>query len=181
MNAVRATTVAAALGTGAMGGVFFAFSTFVMRGLARLPASQGMAAMQSINVAAVRPGFMTGLFGSAALCVGLGVHALRHRDRAPARLVLAAAAIYLLGTIVLTIAYHVPRNDALARLVPSDPATAAYWRNYVSAWTSANHVRTASSLAASLLLVLALVQQGDDRPSDEQRAVGVRRAGFEDR
>lgn len=31
-----------------MGGVFFAFSTFVMDGLRRLPPAQGIAAMQSI-------------------------------------------------------------------------------------------------------------------------------------
>ena len=42
----------AALGCAMMSGVFFAFSTFVMKALARLPAEQGVAAMQAINVAA---------------------------------------------------------------------------------------------------------------------------------
>jgi uncharacterized membrane protein len=36
-------------------GVFFAFSAFVMRALARLLAPQGIAAMQAINVVAVTP------------------------------------------------------------------------------------------------------------------------------
>jgi hypothetical protein len=44
---------AGALGSGLMAGAFFAFSTFVMRALARLPAAEGIAAMQSINVAAI--------------------------------------------------------------------------------------------------------------------------------
>jgi uncharacterized membrane protein len=43
-----ALTVAAAVGCGAVGGVFFAFSGFVMPALRRLPAAQGVAAMQSI-------------------------------------------------------------------------------------------------------------------------------------
>lgn len=39
-----------------MGGVLYAFSSFVMAGLKRLPPDHGMTAMQSINVTAVRPG-----------------------------------------------------------------------------------------------------------------------------
>ena len=45
-----ALTLFAALGCGLIAGVFFAFSTFVMKALARLPSGEGMAAMQSINV-----------------------------------------------------------------------------------------------------------------------------------
>lgn len=43
-------TITAALGCGLIAGVFFAFSTFVMKGLARIPTEAGVAAMQSINV-----------------------------------------------------------------------------------------------------------------------------------
>ena len=42
---------------GTVGGVFFAFSTFVMKALARLPHAQAIAAMQSIN-AASQQGFI---------------------------------------------------------------------------------------------------------------------------
>ena len=47
--------LAAAVGAGVNGGVFFAFSSFVMPALQRLPDAQGIAAMQSVNVTAVRP------------------------------------------------------------------------------------------------------------------------------
>jgi uncharacterized membrane protein len=50
-----ALTLVAALGCGLMAGVFFAFSAFVMKALARLPLAQGIAAMQSINVAVINP------------------------------------------------------------------------------------------------------------------------------
>ena len=56
-------------------GVFFAFSTFVMPALRRLPAAHGVAAMQSINVLAVTPVFMTALFGAGVGCLGLVVWA----------------------------------------------------------------------------------------------------------
>jgi uncharacterized membrane protein len=48
-----ALTLFSALGCGLIGGVFFAFPSFVMNALARLPAAQGIAAMQSINVVVI--------------------------------------------------------------------------------------------------------------------------------
>jgi uncharacterized membrane protein len=64
-------TFVSALGCGLMAGVFFAFSAFVMKALSRLPAAQGIAAMQSINVAAITPLFMAALFGTAVACLVL--------------------------------------------------------------------------------------------------------------
>ena len=57
-------TVAAALGCGIVAGVFFAFSSFVMAALARLPAGQGIAAMQSINVTVLNRGFLSLFVGT---------------------------------------------------------------------------------------------------------------------
>ena len=56
---------AAALGCGLMGGLFFAFSVAVMKALGRLPPAEGIAAMQSINVAILNPVFLTVFFGTA--------------------------------------------------------------------------------------------------------------------
>ena len=52
-------TLVTALGCGLSAGALFAFSSFVMGALARLPVAQGIAAMNSINVVAVTPMFMT--------------------------------------------------------------------------------------------------------------------------
>ena len=71
-----ALTLLAALGCATMAGVFFAFSAFVMKALARLPAAQGGAAMQAINVAAVTPTFMVALFGTAVACGALVLSAV---------------------------------------------------------------------------------------------------------
>ena len=65
-----------ALGCGLMAGVFFAFSTFVMKALARLQPAQGIAAMQAINITAINPLFMTALFGTAAACIFLAISSL---------------------------------------------------------------------------------------------------------
>ena len=52
---LAALTMVAALGCRLNAGVFFAFSSFVMKALARLQPAQGIAAMQSINQMAVTP------------------------------------------------------------------------------------------------------------------------------
>lgn len=147
-------TLAAALGCGTVGGVFFAFSTFVMQGLARLRAPQGVAAMQSINVTAVRPAFMTAVFGTAALCAVLAVRGAGMWGEGGSPLLVAGAALYLLGTVGVTVVGNVPLNNALAAAEPDSAAAAALWLRYLRRWTLWNHVRTVSALAAAVVFVL---------------------------
>jgi uncharacterized membrane protein len=151
----RALTLAGAVGAGVAGGVFFVFSTFVMRALRDLPPAEGIAAMQSINKQAPTPWFMTLLFGTAALCLALVVTAIVRWGEPPARYQLAGGLAYLAG-IVLTIAYHVPRNDALAEVQPAGEGAAAAWSRYLAEWVPWNHVRTITSVAAAVLFSLSL-------------------------
>jgi uncharacterized membrane protein len=149
-------TLATAVACGLNGGVFFAFSTFVMAGLGRLKPSEGAAAMQSINITAVTPLFMTALFGTGLACLVLIGWGFAELDEPYAGYLIAAGAIYLIGEIALTGGYHVPRNNALARVDPASEEGARVWRTYLVEWTRMNHVRTAAGLAASALLALAL-------------------------
>ena len=151
-----ALTLAAALGCGAMGGVFYAFSSFVMSALRRLPAAQGIAAMQSINVVAVTPPFMIPLFGTALACVALIVAAVATWGEPFAPWLLAGGVVYLLGEIAVTMAYNVPRNDELARLDPDSADAAARWPGWAAEWTAGNHVRSAAGVAATGALSIAL-------------------------
>jgi hypothetical protein len=59
------------IGAATMGGVFFAFSTFVIKALARLPAGEGVAAMQRTNVVVLNRLFV-GRAVLAAICVVAG-------------------------------------------------------------------------------------------------------------
>lgn len=153
---LHALTTVAALGCGAVGGVLLGFSSIVMPALARLPAVQGIAAMQSINAAAVRPVFMAAFFGSAAASVPLAVTAARTWHEGPAGLLLSGASLYLVGTVGVTIAHHVPRNDALAALDPTTGDAAEHWSGYVREWARANHLRAATALGAAAAFSLAL-------------------------
>ena len=151
-----AATLVTALGCGLVAGVFFAFSSFVIASLKRLPSAQGIAAMHSINVLAVTPVFMVALFGTAAACLGLGAWALVASDGLPTALMLAACALYLVGVIGVTIAGNVPLNNRLAKLHPRDAGAAGFWDQYLTRWTAWNHVRTVAALAAAAVLTIAL-------------------------
>ncbi|QSQ25521.1 DUF1772 domain-containing protein [Pyxidicoccus parkwayensis] len=145
-----------ALGSGVVAGVFFAFSAFVMQGLARLPPAQGMHAMQSINVTAVTPAFMSVLFGTAVAAVAAGVSALLSWQKPGSGWLLLGGVLYVLGGVVVTAAFNVPRNDALAAIEPARADAALLWERYVSGWTAWNHVRTVAALGATVCFILAL-------------------------
>jgi uncharacterized membrane protein len=151
-----ALVLVSALGCGLVAGVFFAFSTFVMKALARLPPSEGIAAMQSINVVVVNPWVMTALFGTAALCIAAVSCSLLRWHEPGAAWLLAGGVFYLAGTLLVTIAFNVPRNNALAALARTDPNSASLWASYVASWTAWNHVRTAAALAAAASFSVAL-------------------------
>lgn len=149
-------TFATALGCGLIAGVFFTFSTFVMPALGRLPAPQGIAAMQSINVAAITPSFMAALFGTGLACAILIGGSLMTWSRPGGVYVVLGGLIYLVGTILVTIVANVPRNDALAAVDPATAEAATLWASYLTSWTVWNHVRSATAFAAAALLTVAL-------------------------
>jgi uncharacterized membrane protein len=150
-------TVAAAVGAGAIGGVFFAFSAFVMPALERLPAAQGIAAMQSINLTAQRTALMTGMFGTALLCCALAFMAYRSWGEPQAWWWVAGCALYLVGPIGLTIVHHVPLNDALATVHAQAPGAAAQWQDYLHDWNPLNHLRAAGGIGAAAAFIVALL------------------------
>ncbi|MBC7973215.1 MAG: DUF1772 domain-containing protein [Verrucomicrobia bacterium] len=146
----------AAIGCGLIAGVFFAFSAFVMSALARLQPSQGIAAMQAINITVINPLFMGAFMGTAAACIFLVVSSLLKWHQLGDSYLLVGSVLYLVGTVLVTIAFNVPLNDALAIAKPDSPEGAALWARYLTDWTFWNHVRTIAALAAAVLLTIAL-------------------------
>ncbi|WP_026736197.1 anthrone oxygenase family protein [Fischerella sp. PCC 9605] len=146
----------AALGCGLIAGVFFAFSTFVMSALARLQPAQGIAAFQSINITVYNPWFMGAFLGTAAACIFLAVSSLLKWQQPGAIYLLIGSLLYLIGTVLVTIVFNVPLNDALAVVKPDSTDGASLWSSFLTNWTVWNHVRTVAALAAAALLTIAL-------------------------
>ncbi len=147
-------TTTAAIGAGVTGGVLFGFSTFVMRALDRLPADRAIEAMQSINREAPSAGFMSAMFGTVIVGAAVGLDGVRRIDEPQGRL-LAAGTLAYLASIMITIAFHVPRNDRLARVVTPNADAVDIWHRYSSVWTAGNHVRAGLAILASVLYTLA--------------------------
>ena len=155
-NPIYLLTFVVALGSGLVGGIFFAFSNFVMKALARVPPAQGIAAMQSINVVVLNKWFFAVFFGSAVCCLALAITSFVLWQKPGAGYLLIGSLLYLVGTILVTILCNVPLNDALAAVDPSSANAERVWANYLKNWTAWNHVRTIAALAAAASFTVAL-------------------------
>lgn len=148
--------IAATVGVGLTTGLLFAFSVSIMTGLGRLSPANGIAAMQQINLAILNPVFFLAFFGPALLSIALLV-AVALGWTGPSSVTIAAGAlIYLTGIIVVTMLINVPMNNALMAVDPASAHAAALWQDYLTRWTTWNHVRTVSGVLAMLAFILAL-------------------------
>jgi uncharacterized membrane protein len=144
------------LGAALMAGVFFAFSSFIMKALGRLPAAQGIGAMQAINVVVLNPVFLGVFMGTALLALAIIVLGLLQWGHPAAAFYLGAGASYLGGTFLVTVSRNVPLNDRLAACPAGSPDSGAEWQSYLRHWTRWNHLRSVAAFAAVLLLILGL-------------------------
>jgi uncharacterized membrane protein len=155
LNFTKLLTLTGLLGTALMGGLFFAFGTAVMGSLQRMPAGQGAAAMNLINVRIQNPLFLLIFMGTALVCVALGIIAFV-KDTPGKWWLVAGAALYLVGVIVLSFAVNIPLNDKLATFDPDSAAGATQWANYLAKWNPANNLRTLACALGVIAFGLAL-------------------------
>ena len=156
--------LAATLTMGLIAGTFALYSHTVMPGLRRTDDRTFVEALGSLDHAIINPWFMIGAFGGALVFTALA--ALTQLHRSARTWVLAALVLYLIA-VVITIAVHVPANDALkAALVAAGGVDrihdiAEVRRSFDEArWAAWNLVRTLTSLAAFASLGWALVLHG---------------------
>ena len=149
-------TFAAAVGSGLVAGIFYAFSSFVMGALGRLPAAHGIEAMQAINLVVINRSFILAFFGTAILCCGLLVATYMRWSDGSSKLLLLGSLLYLIGTIAVTMVFNVPLNNALAAVRPETPQAASVWAHYLERWTMWNTVRTVAPTASMILFIAAL-------------------------
>jgi uncharacterized membrane protein len=161
MPALRtAGLVAAALTTAMMAGLFSLYAHTVMPGLGATDDRTFIAAFQAIDRAIVNPWFLaTGFLGAL---ISTAVAAATHLGRPTAPWVLAALLLYLVA-VVVTVAVHLPLNDAIKaagdpHLVP-DPAAIRHAFDEAR-WAAWNLVRTVATTSALGCLCWALVLHG---------------------
>jgi uncharacterized membrane protein len=138
---------------GAVYGVFFAYSNSVVPGLGRVGPEGAAAAMRGMNVAIVNPRFLATFAGPVITSAATGFLLLGLGETVPSWLFLAAAAVYLLGCLVVTGRLNVPMNNALENGTTAWPDFAPRWRRW-------NTVRTVSSMTALVLCGVGLYLWG---------------------
>jgi uncharacterized membrane protein len=155
--AAVASTLALLL-TGAMAGVFYAFSVSVMPGLNAVAAETAVTTMRSVNQKILNPMFFVTFLGppiASATCGGLLLGLDQPR---PATIFFLAAAAYVAGSFVPTAAVNVPLNNALLR--SAEPAEAA-WAAYSVRWTRWNTLRAVASTVSLALVGLGIADWAD--------------------
>lgn len=70
--------------------------------------------------------------------------------------IVAGGILYVAGMFVVTVAFNVPLNTALAK---AGTEQAALWARYLHEWTRWNHVRTLASAVAATLFLAGLKAQ----------------------
>ncbi len=163
MSALATCSATAALVlTGAVSGVFFAFSVSVMRGLDAMDPGQAITAMQRINQKILNPVFLTAFMGAPVAAAAAGALLLALGRTSAALLLFLAAAIYVLGAFLPTAVVNVPMNEALDAVEPPSgrEEAARVWSAYSARWTRWNTLRAGFSLLSLLQVGLALLLWG---------------------
>jgi uncharacterized membrane protein len=141
-----------------VGGVFLAFSDFIMRSLSLTGGVGGVEAMQVINREVFRWVFMALFLGMAAVSLVVAAYGGIFVGGAPGALMMIAGLVYVIGCFGVTVVFNVPMNEALAGMDLSSEATRDYWTGtYLPRWTFWNTVRTLACGVASALLLLGLL------------------------
>ena len=137
-----------------VGGVFLAFSDFILRSLALTGGHGGVEAMQVINREVFRWVFMGLFLGMAPVSLAIAAYGGFGLSGPAGALIMIAGLVYLIGCFGVTVFFNVPLNEALAGMEASTEAARDYWiETYVPRWTLWNTVRSgACALAAALLL-----------------------------
>jgi uncharacterized membrane protein len=137
-----------------VGGVFLAFSDFIMRALSLTPGQGGVEAMQAINREVFRWVFMALFLGLAPVSLLITAYGAIVVEHGPGHVMMLSGVTYFVGCFGVTVFANVPMNKILANMDASADATLDYWTGtYLPRWSFWNTVRTvACGLSAALLL-----------------------------
>ena len=151
------------LSSALVGGLLFAFSSFVMRGLDQAGPAAAIKTMQEINRTVFTPWVMIPFMGTAPFGLILTIIAWTTQVTEAPILMTLAGAIYIVGVIGITAFGNVPLNEALDTIevnTATDEHLSLKWQQYFTTWTRFNHVRTCLAYIAASLAMSGLLAYG---------------------
>ena len=141
-----------------IGGVFSAFSEFIMSALMRTNPEGGIEAMQQINHTVIKTQFVVGILAIAGVSIAFAVYGNSTFSGGARRAVILAPMIYIPSVFLMTICGNVPMNNKLKSFAYTSSEAKSYWPVYGRVWTRLNHVRTLGSVATSVIYLVVAVQ-----------------------
>lgn len=145
---------------GLVAGLFFSWSVAVTKGLALVPDHEYISAMQSIN-REIQNGLFFLCFFGAAILLPISAYQHYHLNTTVFLMLIASAALYVVGVFGVTVVGNVPLNNALD-MFNLESASAAEMANmrakYEPVWNKLNHVRATAAVISFVLAVAAGIQ-----------------------
>ncbi|WP_221892871.1 anthrone oxygenase family protein [Parasphingopyxis marina] len=146
-----------ALWSAVIGGVFSAFSEFVMSGLLKTTPAGGIEAMQHINRDVIKTQFVAGILSIALFSALFAIYSVTVFEGAALTTLILAPIVYLPSVFLMTMFGNVPMNNKLERLDHSTAEAEAYWAEYSRKWTRLNHLRSLGSILTAGLYIIAAI------------------------
>ena len=140
-----------ALGCALLGGLYFAFSAFVMKALETLGPA-GVTTMNAINSVILRSWFMPFFLCTTLGCTMLIAAGFLSPDDPRRLYMIAGGILYVAGMFMVTMFFNVPLNNLLVTAGNDN------WARYITQWTRWNHVRTFASMGAAALFIAAIAR-----------------------
>lgn len=148
--------------TGLFAGLLYAFNVAIVPALRSIKGTSHIAAMQAINAKIKNPVFFLSFFGPTLL---LPLVAYLHRGTAEFPLLVAAAALHIIGGNGVTIAGNIPLNERLDKVDSGHLSEAeadqirAEFQGVGSLWMRFHNVRTLAVTAATALVFLVCLSK----------------------
>jgi len=146
--------------TGLTAGLYFTWSNAITPGISRLDNVTFLKAIQQMNRTILNPLFFIVFFGPFFLSL-FNFYVLRNSSSSLILLLIFAALIYVIGVILITIFGNVPLNEILDKtdLVSASSENLKALRDiFETKWNRLHLIRTISSIASFLLLIMSLIQ-----------------------
>ena len=139
---------------GFIGGVYFAFSFFVMQSLNKVSHPEAIRTMNSINSVILKSPFMFLFFFSSFIAFIIFLENLILYKLISNKGF--ASIVFLIGMSLCTATKNVPLNNKLADFDLNDSTSnpEIEWNDYYKNWIKWNHVRTTSCFTSMVLLLI---------------------------
>lgn len=153
-------TIVLILLTGLSAGLCFTWSNVITPGIGRLDDLGYLSAFQQMNKSIINPMFIIVFFGPFLLGL-INLYLFKNASSSMIWLLIFAMAFYFFGVVLVTIFGNVPLNEILDQTDLGKPnlKDLKLLRNrFETKWNRLHLIRTVSSIASFLILIISLFQ-----------------------